>query len=141
MSQRIDQFCESLRQKLTMADSGLVGLKARIEANAKQAEHDVQSHLDRVRKRIEQGSAKALAARADMSIWARERTAATADEVVIWKVKGEIANLQRRAERAERYATAAIVITIAAIDEAEQASLEAWLARADADYAKHKAAD
>jgi hypothetical protein len=55
MGQRID---ENLRQKLTMADSGLDGLKAKIDANAAHAEQDVQSHLDRVRKRIEQGAPK-----------------------------------------------------------------------------------
>jgi hypothetical protein len=141
MGQRIDGFCESLRQKVVMADSGLVGLRQKIEADAKQAEHDVQGHLERVRKRIEQGRAKTLAAQADMTIWARQRKAATAGKLVIWKVKGEVAKLQRRAEQAERYATATIEITIAAIDEAEQASLEAWLARADADNAKRKAAD
>jgi hypothetical protein len=33
---------------------------------------------------------------------------------------------------------AAVKVATAAIDEAEQASLEAWLARADADYAQGK---
>ena len=30
MGKRIDQFCENLRQKLAMIDSGLDGLKAKI---------------------------------------------------------------------------------------------------------------
>ena len=34
MGERIDQFCEDLRQKLTMADSGLEGLKAKISGKA-----------------------------------------------------------------------------------------------------------
>jgi hypothetical protein len=33
MSHLIDLFCEDLRQKLTIIESGLQGLKAKVEAN------------------------------------------------------------------------------------------------------------
>jgi hypothetical protein len=49
MSHRIDLFCEDLRQKLTIIESGLQGLKAKVEANEVHAERDVRNHLDRVR--------------------------------------------------------------------------------------------
>ena len=49
MSHRIDRFCEDLRQKLTIIESGLQGLKAKVEANEVHAERDVRNHLDRVR--------------------------------------------------------------------------------------------
>ena len=49
MSHRIDPFCEDLRQKLTIIESGLQGLKAKVEANEVHAERDVRNHLDRVR--------------------------------------------------------------------------------------------
>src|SRR5882724_4438763 len=49
MSHRIDLFCEDLRQKLTINESGLQGLKAKVEANEVHAERDVRNHLDRVR--------------------------------------------------------------------------------------------
>ena len=48
-SHRIDLFCEDLRQKLTIIESGLQGLKAKVEANEVHAERDVRNHLDRVR--------------------------------------------------------------------------------------------
>jgi hypothetical protein len=54
---------------------------------------------------------------------------------VEWKDKREKAKLQSRAESAERYGVAAALIALAAVDEAEQAVLEAWLAREDADAA------
>jgi hypothetical protein len=38
MSHRIDLFCEDLRQKLTIIESGLQGLKAKVEANEVRAE-------------------------------------------------------------------------------------------------------
>jgi hypothetical protein len=140
MGQRIDQFCENLRQKLTMTDTGLDGLKAKIDGKTARVEQDVQSHLERVQKRIEQGRAKVSAAQADIKNWADERKAVTSDKIAEWKAKREIGRLQGHADKAERYAAAAIVVAVAAVDEAEQASLEAWLARQDADYAQSKQA-
>jgi hypothetical protein len=140
MGQRIDQFCENLRQKLTMTDTGLDGFKAKIDGKTARVEQDVQSHLERVQKRIEQGRAKVSAAQADIKNWADERKAVTSDKIAEWKAKREIGRLQGHADKAERYAAAAIVVAVAAVDEAEQASLEAWLARQDADYAQSKQA-
>jgi len=140
MGQRIDQFCENLRQKLAMTDSGLDGLKAKIDGKVARVEQDVQSHLDRVRKRIEQGRIKLSAAQADMKNWAEERKAATSDKIAEWKTKREVGKLQGRADHAERYAAAVVDVAVAAMDEAEQASLEAWLARQDADHAQTKEA-
>ena len=140
MGHRIDQFCETLRQKLTMTDNGLDGLKVKIQGKATHVEQDVQSHLDRVHERIEQGRAKVSAAQADMKNWAEQRKAVTSDKIAEWKSKWETGKLQSRADNAERYAAAAIDVAVAAVDEAEQASLEAWLARQDADTAQAKQA-
>ena len=136
MGARIDQFSEDLRQKLTIADSGLDGLKAKIESKAGHVEQDVQSHLDRVHKRVEQGRAKVTAAQADIKGWVDEKKAATSDKVAEWKAKRELNKLQGRADSAERYAAAASAVAVAALDEAEEASLEAWLARRDANSAQ-----
>jgi predicted nucleic acid-binding Zn-ribbon protein len=136
MGARIDQFCEDLRQKLTIADSGLDGLKAKINGKAVHVEQDVQSHLDRVHKRVEQGRAKIAAAQADIKEWADEKKAATSDKIAEWKAKRELSKLQGRADKAERYAAAASAVAVAALDEAEEASLEAWLARQDANSAQ-----
>ena len=141
MGHRIDQFCETLRQKLTMTDNGLDGLKVKIQGKATHVEQDVQNHLDRVHKRIEQGRAKVSAAQADMKNWAEQRKAVTSDKIAEWKSKWETGKLQSRADNAERYAAAAIDVAVVAVDEAEQASLEAWLARQDAaDLAQAKQA-
>ena len=140
MGQRIDQFCENLRQKLTMTDSGLEGLKTKIDAKKANVEQDVQSHLDRVRNRIEQNQAKLAAAQTNMKNWADERKATTSAQIADWKTKRDVAKLQSRAGKAEDYAAAAIDVAVAAVDEAEKASLEAWLARADADAAQTKPA-
>jgi hypothetical protein len=136
MGQRIDQFCESLRLKLTNVDSNMDALKTKIDGRAQNVEQEVRSHLDAAKKRIDQGHAKVAAAQADMRNWAEERKAATSDRIAEWKAKLETAKLKGRADRAESYAAAAADVAVAAVDEAEQASLEAWLARRDADYAQ-----
>ena len=140
MGQRIDQFCENLRQKLTMTDSGLEGLKTKIDAKKAIVEQDVQSHLDKVRRRLEQNRVKVAAAQTNMKNWVDERKATTSAQIAKWKAKRDVAKLQSRAGKAEDYAAAAIDVAVAAVDDAEQASLEAWLAREDADAAQDKQA-
>lgn len=136
MSERIDQFCENLRIKLTSIENNMQSLKAKIDSKARTAEQDVQSHLDSVKKRVEQEGTKVTAAQADIKKWADERKATAGEKIADWKAKLEVAKLQGRADVAERYAAAAAVVASAAVDEVEQASLEAWLARKDADGAK-----
>jgi len=136
MGERIDQFCENLRIKLTSIDKNMDALKAKIDRNAQAAEQDVRNHLDGVKKRVDQERAKAVAAQAEIKKWVDERKAATGEKVAEWKSKLEVGRLQSRASNAERYAAAAAVVAMAALDEAEQASLEAWLARQDANSVK-----
>ena len=138
MGQKIDQFCEDLRIKLTNIDSSLTALKAKIDAKGQHVEQDVRKHLDDVHKRIARDQAKVAASNAKVAKWAEQKKAATDAKIAEWKTKREIAKLQDRAESAEDYAAAARDVASAALDEAEQASLEAWLARADADAAGAK---
>jgi hypothetical protein len=140
MSERIDQFCENLRIKLTSMDDNMQALKAKIDKQAQTAEKDARAQLDAVNKRMEQERAKVTAAENDMKKWADERKVATSEKIAEWKAKLEKAKLRSRAENAEGYAAAAAVVAMAALDAAEQASLEAWLARKDADSAQGKAA-
>jgi len=134
MGQRIDQFCEDLRLKLTGIDSGLMSLKAKIDAKNQQADDAVRVRLEGVRSRIDQDHAKVLTARGQMTAWVETRKAATKEAIAEWKAQRESSKLQHRADKAEEYAAAALVVALSAVDEAEQAALEAWLARQDADF-------
>ena len=135
MSERIDQFCEGLRAKLTNIDHSMQALRAKIDNKAQTAEQEVRTHLDAVTKRIEADRVKVTAAQNDLKKWVEERKAATNEKIAEWKTKHEKAKLQSRAESAARYAAAAAHLASAAADEAERAALEAWLARKDADIA------
>ena len=79
MGQRIDQFCENLRLKLTNVDSNMNALKAKIDSKAQGAERDVQNHLDAVDAHIAQQRAKVAAAQAEMKNWVEERKATTTE--------------------------------------------------------------
>jgi hypothetical protein len=138
MSERISQFREVFRLKLMQADSDLSALKAKIDAKAETAERDARACLDEVAKRIKQSEPKTAAARAELEKWAIERLTAAQDAAAALKVKGETTKLKARAEVAEHYALAAVDVAVAAIDAAEHAALEAWLARRDADHAPGK---
>jgi hypothetical protein len=135
MGDRIDQFCENLRIKLKSIDNNMQELKAKIDSKAQTAEQEVRTQLETVKKRIEQDRTKLETAQADVKKWVDDFKAASNEKIAEWKHKREKAKLQSRAENAERYAVAAAVVALAAVDETEQAALEAWLARKDADTA------
>ena len=133
MGERIDQFCENLRTKLTNVDGNMQALKSKIDSKARTAEQDARAQLDAVKSRIEHDRAKVTAAQSDIRKWMEERKASGNEKIADWKAKHESARLQSRADHADRYAEAAAIVALAAVDEAEEASLEAWLARNDAD--------
>jgi len=86
-----------------------------------------------VKKRLEQDRSKIEAAQNELKKWLEERRAMTKEKIADWKATGEKIKLQGRADFAERYAKATAVVAGAAVDQAEQAALEAWLARKDAE--------
>ena len=136
MGQRIDQFCENLRIKLTTVDNNMAVLKSNMDSNARTAEQDVRNRLAELSRHADENRAKVAAAQAEIKKWAEERKTATSERIADWKAKLETAALQTRAAAAEAYANAATTVAIAAIDSAEQASLEAWMAWKDAESAR-----
>jgi light-regulated signal transduction histidine kinase (bacteriophytochrome) len=135
MSERIDQFCENLRVKLTSLDKNMQQLRATIDSKAQTAEQEVRTRLDAVKNRIAQDRTKLETAQADVKKWVDDFKLASNEKIAEWKAKREKAKLRSRAENAERYAVAAALVALGAVDAAEQATLEAWLARKDAETA------
>ncbi|HTT77412.1 MAG TPA: hypothetical protein VMF50_15725 [Candidatus Binataceae bacterium] len=140
MSHKIDQFCEHLRVKLSNIEITLHEIQNKIEAKAQHVDQEVQGYLDKVQKRIAQNRNKVAASRVEMKEWMEARRAAGTEKIADLKAKHETTKLQHRADRAERYAAAALVVALAAADDAEEAALEAWLARHDADSAQARKA-
>ena len=135
-SQQADRLYENLRTKLANAQSHLDSLKAQMEAKAQHADQEVRSRLDQLQTRTEQDRAKISAAQSEVKDWLEARKNETAAKVAEWEAKRETRQLQNRADGAERYAAASIDVALGAVDDAEQATLEAWLARQAANSAQ-----
>jgi len=138
MGQQIDQLYENLKVKLAGTKSHIDSINAKMKGKAQQADQEMRSHLDQVQKRIEQDRTKVKAAQAEVKNWVEARKSATAAKIADWNATHETSQLEKRADGAERYAAASIDIALAAVDDAEQATLEAWAARQDADAAQAK---
>src|SRR5262249_45834017 len=95
---------------------------------------EVRSRLEKVMKRIACNQSKVAAARAQVEHWITDKAkdALFRNE----EITGDGIRKQRRAAEADRYAAACIDLAIAAVDEAEPAALEAWLAREDANSSR-----
>src|SRR3974377_1579640 len=118
MSERIDQFCENLRVKLTSIDNNMQALKAKIDSKAQTAEQEVRTRLDAVKKRIDQERPKVAVAQADIKKWVEERKATTNQKIAEWKAKSEQARLKSWADFAESYAGAAAAFAWGSADGA-----------------------
>ena len=116
MSERIDQFCENLRIKLTSIHKKMQEVKAKIDSKAQTAEKEVRTQLETVKKRTEQDRIKLETAQADVKKWVDEFKLVSNEKIAEWKAKRERAKLQIRAEIAERYAVAAAVVALAAVE-------------------------
>ena len=130
MGPHIDAFCGEICLKLVDIDEELRYLKNTIREKARRAEPEVRSQLEKVMKRIACNQSKVAAARAQVEHWITDKAKAALrfrDE----EIPEDGVRKQRWAAEADRYAAACIDLAIAAVDEAERAALEAWLARGD----------
>jgi len=123
---------EELHSQITKVKSNLKGLKLKVDTKAQNVEREARDHLAQVKKHIEQERSKVSAANAEVKNWFESQKTATAAKIEEWKSKHEATQLKKRADLAERYAAASIDLAIAAVDDAEKATMEAWLARQDA---------
>ena len=133
MSERINKFCQNLQTRLNDLESRTLALKERLKSAPKQAEEELHGQIARLQEKIDSQKKAANKARAEMENWFEQKKAEGKATVEQWKEKHEAKKLARRADRAEEYAAAAVLVALACVDEAEQAVLEAVAARLDAE--------
>lgn len=136
MSARVDKFCDGLRDRLNTIESRVESFKANVQALPGKVEKAVHDKLEEARVKLQAQKERIDKARADLKAWGEQKKAETQATIRDWKAKGEAKRLNARADLAEAYAEAAAVVALGTIDEAEEAMLEAALARMDADAAK-----
>ncbi len=135
MSERVDKFCDGLRDRLNVIEKRVESVKANVEALPKKAHKAVEEKANQARANLQAQKERMEKTRADLKVWADQKKAETQSTIRDWKVKQETKKLNARADRAEEYAGASVAFALATIDEAEEAILEAVTARMDADGA------
>jgi chromosome segregation ATPase len=133
MSETFDKFCSDIRAKIDDADKRLKDLKAGASSAGQKAKDDAKAHLATLENKAKEQQAKLEASQAKLRAWAEEKKTVTADKIAEWKAQRQIRELNDRADDAESYAAAAMQVAVSAVDEAEQAAIEAMVARIDAD--------
>jgi hypothetical protein len=136
MSERVDKFCDGLRDRLNAVEARVQSVKANVQALPGKAEKAVQDTVDEARAKVHAQKERVEKTRAGLKAWAQQKLAETREAIHEWKAKREAKKLTARADRAEAYAADAIALALASIDEAEEAVLDAVAARMDADAAK-----
>jgi chromosome segregation ATPase len=133
MSERVDKFCAALQNKLNDLENRMNSLKTNLKSAPKQAEETLHKQLSQSQKKAESQKQTIEAAKTSVRNWLDQRKADATATVEQWKAQHETKKLTQRADRAEEYAAAAIQVAGSSFDEAEQAILEALVARIDAD--------
>ena len=133
MSEKIDQFCNNLRDRLTKGDDRIQGFKASVDAANAKAKADIQSQLDKTRADFEARKRKAEEAHKRIKSNIEETKAETEAKIEEWKHGREVKKLEKRAQRAEDYAADRAWLAMVSVEEAELAMLEAIAARIEAD--------
>ena len=133
MSEKIDQFCNNLRDRLTKVDDRIQGFKASVDSVNAKAKADIQSQLDKVKADFEARKRKSEEAHERIKANIEEKKAETEAKIEEWKHGREVKKLERRAQRAEDYAADRAWLAMLSVEEAEYAMLEAIAARIEAD--------
>ena len=133
MSERIDNFCKSLAEKLNNVEGRMNNLKTRVESAPKEAQDALRKQLDAAQRKITAQKQAIEKARTNAGNWIEQKKSEAGAAVDQWKANREANKLAARADRAEEFAASEIEIAAATIDDAEQAVLEAVIARMDAD--------
>ena len=133
MSERVDRFCDNLRDRLNAIEARVESVKSNVKALPGKAEKAVHEKVDEARANVQAPKERMEKTRADLKAWAEQKKAETRATIHEWKTKHEAKKLNARADRAEDYAGAAVAFALASIDEAEEAIFDAVAARMDAD--------
>lgn len=136
MTEQIDSFTNGLRDRLNGIDARLSSLKSTIESAPKETQAAIETKLHEVKANLDTKRHEFAIYRANLQELAEEKGTEIQAMVEEWKTTREVGELNRRAERAERYAGSCVLVSMAAVDEAEEAILEAITARLDADKAE-----
>jgi uncharacterized coiled-coil DUF342 family protein len=128
LKQKLSQHIDAAKAKLDALKKDLATMHAEDMDALRQRRDELNAKIDEQRE-------KAQKLQADMQSWKKEKVAHTEDAVSSWRKKHEVKKLENRANRAEDYAIDLVTTAAYDFEEAEQAVLDALVARFDAEAA------
>ncbi len=131
-----NKFCNELRVKIDEADKHLKDLKASAKNAGQKAKDDAKAHLIELENKAKAQQAQIKASEAKAKAWIEEKKTVTSEKIAEWKAQRQVKKLADYADSAGGYAHVARDIAAAAVDEAARATVEALVARNDADAAQ-----
>jgi DNA anti-recombination protein RmuC len=136
MMNKIDELGKKLHTKLDAGVDQLKTIKAHLKAAPGEAEASIQRKLDTAKATLATQKEEVTAAKARLQEFVEEMKTDTKASVAEWKAKHDHKKLEKRAERAEKYAETLVDVTLYSALESEKAILDAIAARKDADDIK-----
>jgi predicted Zn-dependent protease len=129
MNNTITKFNVSMQAKMKEVEKRLENLKASTAKHADQADKAIRAHVATLEDSAHKAKESLENAQIEMASWVEDTKTTVAD----WRAKLDTNMLRARADRAERYADASLIVALAGVDEAEKAMHSANLARQEAD--------
>lgn len=133
MSEKIDQFTNALRDRLTKVDERIKSFKDSVDSANAKAQADIHTKLDKAKADFDARKHEAEEVHNRIKANIEEKKSETEAKIEEWKHQREVKKLEKRAERAENYAAERTWLAMLTIEEAEYAALEAIAARIEAD--------
>jgi len=130
-----DELKVKLSRQIDAAQGRLDALKKDVQNLRDEDVQALQRLQSEVGKRVNEQRERAQKLQVDISNWKTEKATHTKETVASWRQKHEIKKLERRAERAADYAIDMVTQAAMDFDDAEQAVLDAVIARVDANAA------
>lgn len=131
-----DRFHTELHNYFEAAACDLRDLKVVVSSDRQQAAIEVRRQLNLAINRMFKQREELAEAKQQARNWQEIEKVLTEETILAWKARRDLVKLQDRADRTEAFAAAMLVLAKHAIDEAEEATLEAWLARYDVHIAR-----
>src|SRR5260370_2728177 len=136
MSEKFDNFCSELRTKINDADKRIKDLKANAVGATEKAKVEAKAQLAALENKAKEQKARTAAAEAKLKTWVEEKKTMTHDKIAQWKGQRDVKRLGARADLSEHYAATAMEIAATAGEDTERSSVEAVIARIDAERLK-----
>lgn len=139
MSTTVDNFTKKLHDNLEVVEERVKSLRDSLQSVPKKTQDEIQSKLDEAKATLESKKQEFDEYRAKLKTQFEEKESELKSDVEEWKSSRKVKKLEHRADKAEDYAATAIALSVATIEEAEEATLAAIAARLDAEAAAKNA--